>query len=89
MEYYASVFASFPDKESKNNWLIEHGIKQSIPPGGPVFSYSNENESVFRDAVEILLEALTNIANFTVGEGEPSYQMAEIANKAIAEAGIK
>jgi hypothetical protein len=33
-------------------WLIEHGVNQSIPKGGNVFSYSQEDESIYRDMVQ-------------------------------------
>jgi hypothetical protein len=51
-KFYASVFASFKTELERDMWLIEHGVNQSIPMGGNVFSYSQEDESIYRDMVQ-------------------------------------
>lgn len=55
---YASVFASFKTAEERQTWMIEHVINQSVPRGGPVYSFSQEKESHYRDLSVELLEAL-------------------------------
>lgn len=57
-ECYASVFASFETADERQKWMIEHVINQSVPKGGPVFSFSQTDESVYRDLVVDLLGAL-------------------------------
>ena len=52
-KHHVSIFAEFETKEAAEAFLIEHGINQSIPNGGPVFSYSPENESLYRDRVSV------------------------------------
>ena len=67
IKHYVSIFAEFETKEAAEEFLIEHGINQSIPKGGPVFSYSPENESIYRDRVSVLegqLEAAESLMEF-------------------------
>lgn len=58
MEYHASIFASFETPDKRDDWLLEHGVKQSIPNGGPVFSYSQGNEAKNRDMAQDLADDL-------------------------------
>ena len=53
-KYYASVFAKFETEDQRDIWMKLHGVDQSVPFSGPVFSYSPENESVHRDEVDSL-----------------------------------
>ncbi len=53
-KFYASVFAGFKTEKERDDWLMEHGANQSIPRGGNVFSYSMENESIYRDLYDEL-----------------------------------
>ena len=54
-QHFISVYASFETEEDAKKWAHEHAIKQSIPNGGPVFSYSNEDESIYRDKYNDLI----------------------------------
>lgn len=58
MTCYASVFASFETADERQAWMTEHVINQSLPKGGPVYSFSQEKESDYRDLNAELLEAL-------------------------------
>ena len=56
--YYASIFAKLETPDRRDDWLLEHGVGQSIPNGGPVFSYSCDDESKHRDLTTELADAL-------------------------------
>lgn len=61
--YFVSVYAKFYNPKLRDDWLKEHGVDQSIPNGGPVFSYSQNNESAFRDILEDLEDYFDNLAD--------------------------
>lgn len=63
MSEYVSIFAEFETKEAAEAFLTEHGINQSIPKGGPVYSYSMEDEGIYRDQAHELKDALDAILN--------------------------
>lgn len=67
--HYASIFAKFNTEEEAQEFLVEHAINQSIPKGGPVFSFSRENEGPHRDRVIELEEALSDCVAVHEGEG--------------------
>lgn len=55
-ECYLSVFCKFKDRETQEQWMRDHVIGQSIPCGGPVFSWSGSDESKYRDALQKINE---------------------------------
>lgn len=61
--YYASIFAKLETPDRRDDWLLEHGVEQSIPNGGPVFSYSCDDESKYRDLAQSLADALDGLYN--------------------------
>lgn len=48
---YLSIYCRFKTDEERIKWMKDHVINQSIPTGGPVFSWSDEDESGYRDAL--------------------------------------
>jgi len=57
-EVYLSVYASFANDAERRAWMKDHVVKHSIPHGGPIYSFSIDKESQYRDLCEELLEAL-------------------------------
>ena len=82
-KFYASIFAQFDTHEDAELFLVEHGIKNSIPNGGPVFSYSQTNEALNRDKCADLLEALMDMVS---DHKELSEATLNFAREAIAKA---
>lgn len=95
IKHYVSIFASFDTKKAANEFLLEHGIKQSIPKGGPVFSYSAEDESKYRDSHDALVDALKtclqqmNLEDMLLPENLQLGSAIDVALKALKQAGVE
>jgi hypothetical protein len=68
-EFYLSVFAEFESDEVRRAWMKEHVIKHGRPHNGPIYSWSIDKESDYRDQNTELLEALEMALPY-IEEGE-------------------
>ncbi len=71
-KFNASVFAEFETAEQRDAWLKEHAVDQNIINGGPVYSYSLEDEGKFRDECENLCWILKQMRDLV--KDHPDFQ---------------
>lgn len=79
---YLTVFCKFKDRETQKKWMRDHVIGQGVPQGGPVFSWSGDNESGYRDAL-IKINEMESTPNEDVNIGMARCQ--EIAEYALKD----
>ena len=58
---YLSIYCEFKDDEARQKWAKENVIGQTIPQGGCVFAYSQNDESCYRDINNGLIKAIEYI----------------------------
>lgn len=59
-----SIYASFDTDVDRDDWFDFHIKPETSPVGGPVFSWSTEDESGYRDLIAELVVALEPFARF-------------------------
>lgn len=58
MSEVVSIYARFDTEEDREDWFDFHILPETSPSGGPVFSWSDEDESGYRDLITELVGAL-------------------------------
>lgn len=87
MKHGASAFCRFDSEEAAIRFLQDHIIPLCIPNGGPVYSYSLEDEGKYRDLVDDLIEVLKCVNDCGLNKGSSLYeQVGNMVDAAINKA---